>query len=149
MKITAIAAGLALALGMYSGIKIAGMRHDAAMARANEEMRAVQDAHNAQLNALSKEYYEQFETITNREPTVVERRVYVKANCVPPATAAGMGDAPDADEAGVDGAATGSTGKVELAQETVQAVAGVADKAELLYQQCVTRLQYFQKRHGQ
>lgn len=147
MKITALAAGLALIVGAYSGIKIAGARHDAMMARANEEMRAAQEERNAHLATLSRNYYEQFEAISNREPATVERRVLVKTDCVPAGTSAGLGDAPDAGGLEADRAAAGSAGKVELAPDTVRAVAGVADRAERLYQQCVTRLQYFQDRH--
>lgn len=147
MKITALVAGLALALGAYSGIKIAGARYDAIMARANEEMRAAQEERNAHLATLSREYYEQFEAISNREPATVGRRVYVKADCVPAGASAGLGDATHASGPEADRAAAGSAGKVELAPDTVQAVAGVADRAERLYQQCVTRLQYFQDRH--
>jgi hypothetical protein len=117
------------------------------MARANKEMKAAQDERNAQLAILSRNYYDQLEAISNREPATVERRVYVKADCVPARPSAGVGDATDAGGAGADRAAAGSTGKVELAPDTVQAVVGVADRAERLYQQCVTRLQYFQERH--
>lgn len=147
MKITAIVAGLTLAIGAYSGIKIAGARYDAMMARANEEMRAAQEERNAHLATLSRNYYEQFEAISNREPATVERRVLVKTGCVPAGTSAGLGDVPDAGGSETDRAVVPSAGKVELAPETVQAVVGVADRAERLYQQCVTRLQYFQDRH--
>lgn len=147
MKITALAAGLALVVGVYSGIKLASARHDAIMARANEEMQVAQEERNAQLATLSKGYYEQFEAINNREPAAVERRVYVKADCVPAGTSSGLGDATDAGGLEADRAATGSAGKVALAPDTVQAVTGVAGKAERLYQQCVTRLKYFQERH--
>lgn len=147
MKITAIVAGLTLAIGAYSGIKIAGARYDAMMARANEEMRAAQEERNAHLATLSRNYYEQFEAISNREPATVERRVLVKTDCVPARPSAGLGDAAHAGGLEADRAAAGSAGKVELAPETVQAVAGVADRAGRLYQQCVTRLQYFQDRH--
>lgn len=144
-----IIAGLCIALGFLTGYRAAEIRHDKAMARANEEMKAAQDERNAHLAILSRNYYDQFEAISNREPATVERRVYVKTDCVPARTSTGVGNAADAGGAGVDGAAAGSAGKVELAPETVQAVVGVADKAERLYQQCVTRLQYFQDRHKQ
>lgn len=147
MRAAALAAGLALVVGAYSGIKIAGARHDAIMARANKEMKAAQDERNAHLATLSRNYYDQFEAITNREPATVERRVYVKTDCVPSGTSTGLGDASDAGGPKADRAVVPSTGKVELAPDTVQAVVGVADRAERLYQQCVTRLQYFQDRH--
>lgn len=117
------------------------------MAKAAAKIEAAQAEKQEQLAILSKEYYDQFEAITNREPATVERRVYVKADCVPARTGAGLGDAADAGGAGADRAAAGSTGKVELAPDTVQAVVSVADRAERLYQQCATRLQYFQDRH--
>jgi hypothetical protein len=142
-----IIAGLCIALGFLTGYRAAEFRHDKAMAKAADRLEAAQAEKNEQLAILSKAYYEQFEAISNREPAVVERRVYVKTDCVPARTGTGLGDAADAGGAGADGAATGSTGKVALAPDTVQAVASVADRAERLYQQCVTRLQYFQDRH--
>jgi|SRR5690554_1137410 len=144
-----IIAGLCIALGFSAGYRAAENRHDKAMAKAAAQLEDAQTEKNEQLAILSRGYYDQFEAINNREPVAVERRVYVKASCVPAGTGAGVGNAADAGRVGADGAAAGSAGKVELAPETVQAVAGVADKAERLYQQCVTRLQYFQDRHKQ
>lgn len=138
---------LCTAIGFSTGYRAAENRHDKAMAKAAAEFEAAQARNREHLATLSRNYYEQFEAISNREPATVERRVYVKADCVPARSSAGVGDAAHAGGAGADGAVAGSAGKVELAQETVQAVAGVADRAERLYQQCVTRLQYFQERH--
>lgn len=145
---TIITTGLfCAAIGAVGGWLNAADHYDAVMARANEEMRTAQDERNAQLAILSKGYYEQFEAITNREPATIERRVYVKADCVPAGASTGVDIAAHASGLESDRAAAGSAGKVELAQDTVQAVAGVAERAERLYQQCVTRLQYFQDRH--
>lgn len=138
---------LCIAIGFSAGYRAAESRHDKAMAKAAAEFEAAQAENREHLAILSRNYYDQFEAISNREPATVERRVYVKADCVPAGASAGLGDATHADGAGADRAATGSAGKVELAPDTVQAVVGVADKAERLYQQCVTRLQYFQERH--
>lgn len=142
-----IIAGLCIALGFSAGYRAAEIRHDKAMAKAAAKIEAAQAEKQEQLAILSRNYYEQFEAISNREPVTVERRVYVKTDCVPAGTSAGVGDAAHAGGLAADRAAAGSAGKVELAPETVQAVAGVADRAERLYQQCVARLQYFQERH--
>lgn len=138
---------LCVAIGFLAGYRAAEIRHNKAMAKTAAEFEAAQAENREHLATLSRNYYDQFEAINNREPATVERRVYVKADCVPAGTSAGLGDAAHASGPEADRAATGSAGKVELAPDTVQAVAGVADKAERLYQQCVTRLQYFQDRH--
>lgn len=140
---------LCIAIGFSTGYRAAEIRHDKAMAKIAAEIEAAQAEKREQLTILSKGYYEQFEAISNREPAVIERRVYVKADCVPAGTGTGVGDATHAGGLEADRATAGSAGKVELAPDTVQAVAGVADRAERLYQQCVTRLQYFQERHKQ
>lgn len=142
-----IIAGLCIAIGFLAGHRTAEVRHDKAMAKSAAEFEAAQAQNREHLAILSKEYYDQFEAISNREPVTVERRVYVKTDCVPAGTSAGVDNAAHAGGLEADRAATGSAGKVELAPDTVQAVVGVADKAERLYQQCVTRLQYFQDRH--
>lgn len=135
-----IAGFLLLTLGIYSGIQLESRKSDRQLAKA-------QAIKTEQLTILSRNYYEQFESISNRDPVTVERRVFVKADCVPAGASTGLGDVPHAGGLEADRAATGGVGKVELAPDTVQAVAGVADRAERLYQQCVTRLQYFQDRH--
>ena len=142
-----IIAGLCIAIGFLAGYRAAEIRHDKAMAKTAAEIEAAQAERQEQLAILSRIYYEQFEAISNREPATVERRVYVKADCVPAGASAGLGDATDAGGLEADRTVAGSAGKVELAPDTVQAVVGVADRAERLYQQCVTRLQYFQERH--
>lgn len=140
-------AGLCIAIGFLAGYRAAEIRHDKAMAKTAAEIEAARAEKQEQLAILSRNYYEQFEAISNREPVTVERRVYVKTDCVPAGASAGVGDAAYAGGAGTDRTAAGSAGKVELAPETVRAVSAVADRAERLYQQCVTRLKYFQERH--
>lgn len=142
-----IIAGLCVALGFFAGYRTAETWHNKAMAKTVAEIEDARAEKQEQLAILSKEYYEQFEAISNRDPVTVERRVFVKADCVRAGAGPRVGNAAHAGGSEIDRAATGSAGKVELAPDTVQAVVGVADKAERLYQQCVTRLQYFQDRH--
>ena len=143
-----IITALCIALGFLAGYRAAEIRHNKTMAKTVAKIEAARAEKQEQLAILSRNYYDQFEAINNREPVIVERRVYVKADCVPARTSAGVGDAADAGGSEIDRADAGSAGKVELAPDTVQAVVGVADRAERLYQQCVTRLQYFQDRHA-
>lgn len=133
--------------GLLTGWYMTHNHYQGQLVRMEREQVRSEAERRQQLATLSKGYYEQFEAISNREPVTVERRVYVKADCVPAGASAGLGNAAHAGGSEADRAAVPSAGKVELAPDTVQAVAGVADRAERLYRQCVTRLQYFQDRH--
>lgn len=102
-----------------------------------------------QLATLSKGYYETYQDAINREPVTVERRVYVKANCVSAGSASGVGDATDAGGRAADSGAAGGVGRVALSQSTVDAVLAVADKQQRLYDACRAKLEYFQKAYEQ
>ena len=97
-----------------------------------------------QLATLSKGYYETYQDAINRPADVVERRVYVKADCVPAGQPPRVGDAAAASGREADSGTAGSAGKVALSPATVDAVVAVADKHQRLYDMCRAKLEYFQ-----
>lgn len=74
----------------------------------------------AHYQAISEEYYADYQEAINREPTIVTERVFVRANCKTDAAADSSG--------GVGNGAT--EGRVELHAETVRSAAAVTDQAE-------------------
>ena len=114
------------------------------LAKAERQQVQAEQARREQLAAVSRNYYDYYQDAINREPVTVERRVYVKADCVPAGSASRVGDAADAGGREADSGAAGSAGKVALAASTVDAVVAVADKHQRLYDACRAKLEYFQ-----
>ena len=137
-----IAAGVAagLLLGWYATHN----HYQGRLAKAERQQAQAEQARREQLATLSRGYYEVYQDAINRPADVVERRVYVKADCVPAGQPPRVGDAADAGGRSADSGAAGSAGKVALAPATVDAVVAVADKHQRLYDACRAKLEYFQ-----
>lgn len=86
--------------------------------------------------AISEEYYADYQGAINREPTVVTERVFVRTNC--PANAA-------ADTGGELGNAAANE-RVELHAETVGSAAAVTDQAQRDVLSCRAALHSLQRK---
>lgn len=86
--------------------------------------------------AISEEYYADYQDAINREPTVVTERVFVRTNC--PANAA-------ADSSGGMGNGAESE-RVELHAETVRGATAVTDQAERDVLSCRAALHSLQRK---
>lgn len=137
-----VALGLAigLVLGWWSTV---GHFHVKAAKLERQQVQA-ETERRQQLATLSRGYYETYQDAVNRPADVIERRVYVKADCLPAGQPSRVGDAADAGGREADSGAAGSAGKVALAQSTVDAVVSVAHKHQRLYDMCRIKLEYFQ-----
>ena len=137
-----IAAGVAT--GLLLGWYITHNHYQGQLAHMERQQAQAEQLRRDQLATLSRGYYETYQDAINREPVTIERRVYVKADCMPAGQSPRVGDAADAGGRGADPGAAGSVGKVALAPATVDAVVAVADKHQRLYDMCRAKLEYFQ-----
>lgn len=134
----------AVCAGLLVGWYVTHNHYQGKMAKAERQQTDAENERREQLATLSRGYYETYQDAINREPATVDRRVYVKADCVPAGQPPRMGDAANAGGRETDSGATGSAGKVALAQSTVDAVVSVADRHQRLYDACRIKLEYFQ-----
>ena len=86
--------------------------------------------------AISEEYYADYQGAINREPTVVTERVFVKGNCKTNAAA---------DSGGSMGNAA-AVERVELHEETVRSATEVTDQAERDVLSCRAALHSLQRK---
>lgn len=87
---------------------------------------------------ISEEYYADYQSAINREPTVVTERVFVKGHCKTDAAA---------DSGGSVGNAASYIGRrVELHRETVRSVTAVTDQAERDVLKCRAALHSLQRK---
>ena len=149
MKAIIITGALCIATGATLGWIHASDKCRLERMETKRQQAAAETERREQLATLSRNYYEAYQDAVNREPDTVERRVYVKADCVPAGAASGMGDAASTGGREADSRAVGSAGKVALTPATVDAVVAVADKHQRLYDMCRIKLEYFQNAYGQ
>lgn len=135
---------LALLAGLLIGWYVTRNHYQGELVKVERQQVQAEQLRREQLAALSKDYYETYQDAINRPADVVERRVYVKADCVPAGQPPRVGDAAHAGGREADSGAAGSAGRVALASGTVDAVVAVADKHQRLYDACRTKLEYFQ-----
>lgn len=140
---------LPLLVGLLVGWYVTRNHYQGQLVRMERQQAQAETERRQQLATLSRGYYETYQDAINRPADVVERRVYVKADCVPAGSASGVGDAADAGGREADSGAAGSAGKVALLPATVDAVVAVADKHQRLYDMCRVKLEYFQNAYEQ
>lgn len=98
------------------------------------------------LSTLSRQYYESFQAVNNRKPTVITERVLVKGNCLPAGADAGVDDGENAGSSRL-GERDDRSDQVELSQSVIDSLIKTIDSHERMYLQCVNKLNFFQEFH--
>lgn len=96
------------------------------------QVEAAEAERNATMARLAQNYYEKFKEIENRPAPAAPERVFVQADCVPPAGDTGLGDGTH-------------PGRVELSRGVVGSVNEIAERYQKKLEQCSLKLDYLQQ----